>query len=84
MKKARVIAAMLLAVLLAFPGMMAVQAAEWNSEFKQYKKTNYNIVDGVTESTVYMRNEDNDNVIAHMATVKAKGDATFKASYGKY
>ena len=48
MKKARVIAAMLLAVLLAFPGMMAVQAAEWNSEFKQYKKTNYNIVDGVT------------------------------------
>ena len=59
MKKARVIAAMLLAVLLAFPGMMAVQAAEWNSEFKQYKKTNYNIVDGVTESTVYMRNEDN-------------------------
>ena len=84
MKKARVIAAMLLAVLLAFPGMMAVQSAEWNSEFKQYKKTNYNIVDGVTESTVYMRNEDNDNVIAHMATVKAKGDATFKASYGKY
>lgn len=84
MKKARVIAAMLLAVLLTFPGMMAVQAAEWNSEFKQYKKTNYNIVDGVTESTVYMRNEDNDNVIAHMATVKAKGDATFKASYGKY
>lgn len=84
MKKARVIAAMLLAVLLAFPGMMAVQAAEWNSEFKQYKKTNYRIVDGVTESTVYMRNEDNDNVIAHMATVKAKGDATFKASYGKY
>ena len=57
MKKARVIAAMLLAVLLAFPGMMAVQAAEWNSEFKQYKKTNYNIVDGVTESTVYMRKE---------------------------
>ena len=36
MKKARVIAAMLLAVLLAFPGMMAVQAAEWSSEFKQY------------------------------------------------
>ena len=54
MKKARVIAAMLLAVLLAFPGMMAVQAAEWNSEFKQYKKTEtITIVDGVTESTVY-------------------------------
>lgn len=84
MKKTRIIAAMLIAVLLAFPGTIAVQAAEWNSDFKQYKKTEYKIVKDVTESAVYMRNEDNDNVIAHIATVKANGDATFKASYGKY
>lgn len=84
MKKARVIAAMLLAVLLAFPGMMAVQAAEWNSGFNKYAETKYNIVKGVTETTTYMRNDDDDNVIAHTATIQANGDTTFKASYGKY
>lgn len=84
MKKTRMIAAMLIAVLLAFPGTIAVQAAEWNSDFQQYKKTEYKIVNGVTEAAVYMRNQDDDNVIAHTATVKAHGDATFKASYGKY
>lgn len=84
MKKLRMLAAFALALALALPGAVLLRAAEWNSDLTIYNKTNYAVVNGVTETTVAMRNADNENIIGHVATISKSSSATFKASYNKY
>ena len=55
-----------------------------SSQINLLDKTEYSIVNGVSETALIMRNQNNESIMGSMLTVSPSSNATFKASYGNY
>ena len=58
--------------------------ADTDSSLKVLDVTNYNIVRGVREETVDMKNSSNDSVVAHVLYISPESNVKIRASYGNY